>query len=76
MKFNNLLKIFRAICIEKQMRTEVIFSNNFDLSFYNNMIENSVCVVIDALIAVSTMTTILDSNYKRIVFVRKRKLTI
>jgi 2-phosphosulfolactate phosphatase len=55
-----------------KIKADVIFSNNFDLDIYNPIIKNSICAVIDTLMAVSTITAIFGSNCKRIVLAREK----
>ena len=61
-----------AVAKNRKIRVEAIFSNNFDLNTYKNIIENSICAVIDTLMAVSTITAIFGSNCKRVVLSREK----
>jgi len=57
---------------KSKIKADVIFSNNFDLSTYESVIRNSVCAVIDTLMAVSTITAIFGSNCKRLILAREK----
>ncbi len=58
--------------MNRKINIEVIFSNNFNLSLYKPVIKNSICIVIDTIMAVSTITAIFGSNCKRIILSRKK----
>jgi 2-phosphosulfolactate phosphatase len=58
--------------MNKKIRAEVVFSNNFDLNTYWFVIQNSICAVIDILMATSTIIAIFASNCKRIILSREK----
>jgi 2-phosphosulfolactate phosphatase len=58
--------------MKKKIKAEVIFSNNFNLNICKDIIQNSICAVIDTLMAVSTITAILGSNCKRVLLAREK----
>lgn len=58
--------------MNKKIKAEVIFNNNFDLNTYELIIQNSVCAVIDTIMAVSTIAAIFGSNCKRVVLAREK----
>jgi 2-phosphosulfolactate phosphatase len=61
-----------AVTKNRKIRVEAIFSNTFDLNTYEHIIENSICAVIDTLMAVSTIAAIFGSNCKRVVLSREK----
>ncbi len=56
----------------KKIKIEVAFTNNFDLEVYEPIIKDSVCAVIDTLMATSTITTIFSSNCNRIILSKEK----
>jgi len=61
-----------AINKNRKIRAEVIFSNSFDFATYGSVIRNSICAVIDTVMAVSTITAIFSSNCKRVILSREK----
>ncbi len=53
--------------LNKKIRVDVVFTNNFDPEVYNNIIKNSICAVIDTITATSSITTIFGSECSRII---------
>ncbi len=53
--------------LNKKIRVDLVFTNNFDPEIYKNTIKDSVCAVIDTITATSSITTIFGSECSRIV---------